>query len=55
VVDEESGVALLGDCFYPPPLHLRDDRSTIDVAMLRDFAELPVQWLVDSHGPPRRR
>jgi glyoxylase-like metal-dependent hydrolase (beta-lactamase superfamily II) len=55
VIDEESGVALLGDCFYPPPLHLRDERSTIDVAMLRDFAELPVQWLVDSHGPPRRR
>jgi glyoxylase-like metal-dependent hydrolase (beta-lactamase superfamily II) len=54
VIDSESGVALLGDSFYPPPFHLRDEHSATDFAMLRDFVRLPVEWLVDAHGPPRR-
>lgn len=55
VMDTDSGVALLGDCFYPPPAHLRRDGDTYDRAMLRRLARLPVEWLVEAHGPPRRR
>jgi glyoxylase-like metal-dependent hydrolase (beta-lactamase superfamily II) len=54
VLDTESGVAILGDCFYPPPLHLRRDDDTHDQAMLQHLTGLPVDWLVEAHGPPQR-
>ena len=54
VLDTESGVAILGDCFYPPPVHLRRDDDTHDRAMLHRLTRLPVDWLVEAHGPPRR-
>lgn len=54
VLDTESGVAILGDCFYPPPLHLRRDDDAPDRTMLQQLTELPVDWLVQGHGPPLR-
>lgn len=54
VLDTESGVAVLGDCFYPPPAHLRRDDDTHDQAMLLELTRLPVDWLVHGHGPPHR-
>ena len=53
VVDTDAGVALLGDCFYPPPLHLREPGDDVDEAMLDELARLPVAWLVEAHADPR--
>jgi glyoxylase-like metal-dependent hydrolase (beta-lactamase superfamily II) len=53
----DSGVVLLGDCFYPPPLHLRAPGDGVDVRLVR----APVQtyggydWFVDSHDHPHSR
>jgi len=55
VLDTESGVAVLGDCFYPPPVHLRSGDDTHDRAILQQLTRLPVDWLVEAHGPPQRR
>lgn len=55
VLDTESEVALAGDSFYPPPVHVRRDGDTHDHVLLRKLLRLPVEWLVESHGPPRRR
>jgi len=55
VLDTESGVAVVGDCFYPPPLHLRRADETPDERMLEQLSRLPVDWLVHSHGAPHRR
>jgi glyoxylase-like metal-dependent hydrolase (beta-lactamase superfamily II) len=55
VIDLESGVALLGDCFYPPPLHLREPGDRIDEAMVQGLKQLPVTWLVEAHDEPWRR
>lgn len=54
VLDTESGVAILGDCFYPPPVHLRRADDTHDRAMVQQLTRLPVDWLVEAHGPPQR-
>lgn len=54
VLDTESGVAVLGDCFYVPPVHLRRDDDTHDHAMLDQLTRLPVDWLVHGHGLPQR-
>jgi glyoxylase-like metal-dependent hydrolase (beta-lactamase superfamily II) len=53
----DSGVLLLGDCFYPPPYHLRQPGDGHDVALIRsllddsEFGRL--DWYVDSHSQPR--
>jgi glyoxylase-like metal-dependent hydrolase (beta-lactamase superfamily II) len=54
VIDVHSGVALLGDCFYPPPLHLRGPDDGLDEAMIAGLQRLPVTWLVEAHGEPWR-
>ncbi len=54
VIDLESGVALLGDCFYPPPLHLREPGDGLDEAMLAGLKRLPVDLLVEAHDAPWR-
>ncbi|MGX7675599.1 MBL fold metallo-hydrolase [Plantactinospora sp. DSM 117369] len=48
----DARVALLGDCFYPPPAHLRDPDDGPDLAMMRDLLDDDYQWYVDSHGEP---
>ncbi|WP_052590297.1 MBL fold metallo-hydrolase [Luteipulveratus mongoliensis] len=53
VIDPESRVALLGDCFYPPPLHLRSPDDTADVPMLLGLLEEQHEWYVDAHDSPR--
>ena len=42
----------LGDCFYPPPYHLRRDGDTHDLAMMRRLLRDDVEWYVDAHSPP---
>ncbi|MBF9127547.1 MBL fold metallo-hydrolase [Plantactinospora sp. S1510] len=48
----DSKVALLGDCFYPPPAHLRAPDDGPDLAMVRDLLSDDYEWYVDSHGEP---
>lgn len=50
----DSGVLLLGDCFYPPPLHLREVTDGLDLAMLRSLVDDRFEWYVGSHDEPRR-
>jgi glyoxylase-like metal-dependent hydrolase (beta-lactamase superfamily II) len=53
----DSGVLLLGDCFYPPPLHLREPDDGLDVALIRrllaDYPPGRYAWYADSHDDPR--
>ncbi|MGW4461912.1 MBL fold metallo-hydrolase [Micromonospora sp. NPDC004704] len=52
----DSGVLLLGDCFYPPPWHLRQPGDGHDVGLVRRLLDERVtgrfDWYVDSHDHP---
>jgi glyoxylase-like metal-dependent hydrolase (beta-lactamase superfamily II) len=48
----DAGVRFLGDCFYPPPFHLRGDGDTHDLAMLRRLLRDDIAWYVDAHSAP---
>jgi len=50
VLVPDSAVALLGDCFYPPPAHLREPDDGLDLAMVRDLLSDDYHWYVDSHS-----
>jgi glyoxylase-like metal-dependent hydrolase (beta-lactamase superfamily II) len=49
-----AGVLLLGDCVYPPPLHLREPEDGVDTALAaRLLAEYPgYVWYVGAHDEP---
>jgi glyoxylase-like metal-dependent hydrolase (beta-lactamase superfamily II) len=53
----DSGVLLLGDSFYPPPLHLRQPADGLDISLIRrllaDFPPTRFSWYVDSHDDPK--
>jgi glyoxylase-like metal-dependent hydrolase (beta-lactamase superfamily II) len=53
----DSQVLLLGDCFYPPPLHLRRPGDGLDTDLVRrllgEFPRGRYAWYVDSHDDPR--
>lgn len=53
----DSGVLLLGDCFYPPPYHLREPGDTHDWELIRSLLDENAfgrfDWYVDSHSHPR--
>lgn len=51
----DSGVLLLGDCFYPPPWHLRRPGDGHDLALVRRLVDDRFEWYVDSHDEPRPR
>ena len=55
----DSGVLLLGDSIYPPPLHLREPGDGFDVALLRRLLDEEesdrLEWYVDSHDDPKSR
>jgi len=48
----DAGVRLLGDCFYPPPLHLRKEGDGVDLDMVRGLLRDDIAWYVDAHSPP---
>ena len=50
-----SKVMFLGDCFYPPPYHLRRAEDGPDTDMLAALLDEEYKWYVDAHSPPRRR
>jgi glyoxylase-like metal-dependent hydrolase (beta-lactamase superfamily II) len=45
-----EGVLFLGDCFYPPPFHLRSKSDTFDMAMLASLVEPTYRFYVDGHN-----
>ena len=48
----EARVLFLGDCAYPPPLHLRPPDAAPDWAMLRRFLEEEaIELYVGAHNP----
>jgi glyoxylase-like metal-dependent hydrolase (beta-lactamase superfamily II) len=51
----DSSVMLLGDCFYPPPLHLRTADDGLDEDQLRGLLDEQYEWYVDSHSDAWRR
>lgn len=50
----DSSVLLLGDCYYPPPWHLRTPEDGMDTAQLRGLVDQGYDWYVTSHQPPWR-
>jgi hypothetical protein len=45
---------VLGDCFYPPPYHLRGSGDTADYAMMKRLLSERHSWYIDAHSSPRR-
>jgi glyoxylase-like metal-dependent hydrolase (beta-lactamase superfamily II) len=50
----DSGVMLLGDCFYPPPYHLRGPDADVDHALIKRLLAERHPWYIDAHSSPRR-
>ncbi len=48
-------VLFLGDCYYPPPAHVRQPGETSDYSMIANLLEQPAEYFVDSHYGPRAR
>ena len=48
----EAGVLFLGDCFYPPPQHLRQPSDTLDGDMLERLIDPDIKVYIDGHGDP---
>jgi hypothetical protein len=45
----------LGDCYYPPPLHLRTPYSKSDLAMLAALESKDYILYVEGHAQPMTR
>ncbi|AZM48879.1 MBL fold metallo-hydrolase [Streptomyces sp. WAC 06738] len=50
-----EGVLFVGDCYYPPPYHLREEGAGPDLALARELVGGEYEWYVESHEAPRRR
>lgn len=50
-----GGVVFLGDCYYPPPYHLRSPDDRPDLDLLASIITDDYEWYVESHAPPQRR
>jgi glyoxylase-like metal-dependent hydrolase (beta-lactamase superfamily II) len=48
----DSRVLLLGDCYFPPPLHLRAEGDRADLDLVRRLIDPRYEWYVDAHSPP---
>ncbi len=51
----ESKVMFTGDCYYPPPTHLRKPTDTLDMAMIKSLVSNDYDIYVDGHGDPMTR
>ncbi|WP_239000940.1 MBL fold metallo-hydrolase [Jiangella asiatica] len=50
-----AGVLFLGDCYYPPPHHLRRPGDGPDLDLVASLVSDDIEWYVESHDVPRRR
>jgi len=48
----QDEVMFIGDCYYPPPLHLRKPGSTVSVDMLRRLRNYDYNLYVEGHDKP---
>lgn len=48
----QEGVMFLGDCYYPPPLHLRGPDAAPSLEMLRKLQNPAYPLYVEGHGSP---
>jgi glyoxylase-like metal-dependent hydrolase (beta-lactamase superfamily II) len=46
-------VVFLGDCYYPPPLSIRQPGDTLDFGMIEQLLALNAATYIDAHGSPR--
>jgi len=51
----QEGVMFLGDCYYPPPLHLREEDSAPSFEMLRELQDSAYHLYVEGHDKPFTR
>ena len=51
----QAGVMFLGDCYYPPPLHLREPDSDISIPMLASLEDEAYSLYVEGHSEPMTR
>jgi glyoxylase-like metal-dependent hydrolase (beta-lactamase superfamily II) len=51
----QEGVMFLGDCYYPPPLHLREEDSVPSFEMLRRLQDSAYDLYVEGHDKPFTR
>jgi glyoxylase-like metal-dependent hydrolase (beta-lactamase superfamily II) len=51
----QDGVMFLGDCYYPPPLHLREPDSVPSLTMLRRLQSSAYNLYVEGHDKPFTR
>ncbi len=50
----QAGLMFLGDCYYPPPYHLREaDDDDLHLPMLEQLAAEHYETYIDGHGNPR--
>ena len=51
----QAGVIFLGDCYYPPPFHLREPGSDISIPMLASLEDEAYSLYVEGHSEPMTR
>lgn len=51
----QDGVMFIGDCYYPPPVHLRKPDSVPSLDMLRRLQNDAYDLYVEGHGKPFTR
>ncbi|HEU5140775.1 MAG TPA: MBL fold metallo-hydrolase [Bacillales bacterium] len=48
----ESNLLFVGDCFYPPPLHVRKETDTHSLEILRKLYDFSADMYIHGHGEP---
>ena len=51
----QSRVMFIGDCYYPPPLHLRTPESTISNEILSNLVDDGIDLYIEGHDDPTTR
>jgi glyoxylase-like metal-dependent hydrolase (beta-lactamase superfamily II) len=51
----QSRVMFIGDCYYPPPLHLRTLESTISNEILSNLVDDGIDLYIEGHDDPTTR
>jgi glyoxylase-like metal-dependent hydrolase (beta-lactamase superfamily II) len=53
IIVEAGNVLFLGDCYYPPPMSIRQPGDTLDFDMIERLLALNAATYIDAHGSPR--
>lgn len=51
----QESIMFIGDCYYPPPLHLRTPDSTISADMLASLIDEDYDLYIEGHDDPLER